>query len=52
MTATPKASNFKEKNQFDQGKSGGGPKFMMQSPRSNPRKGGGINQPTKGTKQK
>jgi len=52
MANTPKASNFSEKNQFNQGKSGGGPMIKMKSPRSNPKKGGGINRSLQGTRQK
>ncbi|KKN09216.1 hypothetical protein LCGC14_1048840 [marine sediment metagenome] len=53
MTATPKASNFREKNQFSMGQTGGGPIITRKKGlKTNPRKGGGINRSTQGTKQK
>ncbi len=47
MADPPKASNFREKNQFSQGRSGGNPIKMMKKPRTNPKKGGGINRALK-----
>lgn len=53
MANTPKASNFSERNQFKMGRTGGGPVITRKKGlRSNPRKGGGINRSTMGTKQK
>ena len=49
----PKADNFSEKNQFSMGRSGGGPVITRKKGLgTNPKKGGGINRSTQGTKQK